>query len=74
MAGGDAVDCLEGIVRAKLWALSGVPRTYPERLQVIHREGIAVEVEKGILQHAAVAVAGETRCQQHVQSPTMHTP
>ena len=37
--------------------MQGISGPYAERLQVIQREGIAVEVEEGILEHAAVPVA-----------------
>ena len=32
-------------------------QTYSERLQVVHADAVAKEVEKGILQHTAMAVA-----------------
>lgn len=35
----------------------GAAVTYAEGLDVVHGDGIAEEVEEGILEHAAVAVA-----------------
>lgn len=33
--------------------------TYAEGLEVVDRQGVAVEMEESILEHASVAVAGE---------------
>jgi hypothetical protein len=58
MAGGDAVDSLRAQCQNPSHIEGKRQRgTYPERLQVVHRDGIAVKVEQGILEHAAVAVA-----------------
>lgn len=36
--------------------------TYPEGLQVIDGQRIAIEMEQGILEHAAVPVTGKRVC------------
>jgi hypothetical protein len=60
MAGGDAVDSLGGSVRG-CEGRGKAKETYAEGLQVIHGDGIAVEVEEGIQEHAAMPVT-ERRC------------
>lgn len=44
-----------GCSRAAAWESCG-SKPYPEVLQVVHSDGIAEEVEEGVLEHAAVAV------------------
>ena len=58
MAGGDAVNALQSCIRESKDRENGFS-TYSEGLQVIDAEGISVEVEQSILQHATVAVAGK---------------
>jgi hypothetical protein len=57
MAGSDAVNGLRARSVLPGSKDDGNGKTYPEGLQVVDRDGIAVEVEEGILKHATVPVA-----------------
>jgi hypothetical protein len=58
VTGGDAVDgLLREISSAKLQGQCTASQTYPESLEVVNGEGIAVKVKESVLEHASMAVA-----------------
>src|SRR4051812_7078810 len=58
---GVMLSTLLGGLLAGVFAPGRRGETYAERLEIVDREGVAVEVEESILEHASMAVAVEGR-------------